>query len=204
VKPVLVVLAAGASARLGRCKALVDLAGRSPLERLLAAGACLDGHPPLVVTGADHDAIARAVPAVCELLHNPRWAEGRSGGILLAHRRLPDRALCLAPVDVPLVPAPVFEALARKWEELGAPPSGWLSPRLEAPGRPGDGRHGHPVVLGPALLDSLEGLPPTASLRELRGRARPLAQVAVEQVAILDDLDLPEDLRRLRQRLGRA
>jgi CTP:molybdopterin cytidylyltransferase MocA len=202
VKPILVVLAAGASRRLGRCKALVDLAGRSPLQRLLEAGTCLDAHPPLVVTGADHEAIARAAPGTSQVLHNPRWAEGRSGGVLLAHRQVPDRALCLAPVDVPLVSRPVFEALAHKWDELGSPPEGWLAPRLDAPGHPGDGRYGHPVVLGPALLASLATRAPSTSLRSLRPAARPVAEVAVADPAILDDLDRPEDLERLRRRLS--
>ena len=37
MKPALVLLAAGASKRLGTCKALVDLGGASPLARLLEA-----------------------------------------------------------------------------------------------------------------------------------------------------------------------
>jgi len=203
VKPGLVVLAAGASTRLGCCKVLVRLGERTVLERLLAAGACLDELPPLVVTGADHEAISSAVPEGCDVLHNPAWARGRSGGVLLAHRRRPQRALCLAPADVPLVGAAVFDALARKWEELGAPETGWLAPRLEAPTHPGHGRHGHPVVLGPALLASLEGREPGLSLRELRPQARPLAAVGVGDPGILDDLDRPGDLERLARRLLR-
>jgi CTP:molybdopterin cytidylyltransferase MocA len=46
-------------------------------------------------------------------------------------------------------------------------------------------------------------LPPDAPLRLLRGRARPLWTVVVESAAIHDDLDTPEDLARLRERLVR-
>jgi len=202
MKPALVVLAAGASSRLGRCKALVRLGGATVLERLLAAGACLDAQPPLVVTGADHEAIERAAPAGCRVVHNPRWGEGRSTGLLLAHLMLPERSLCVAPVDVPLVPPELFAALARKWEGLGAPSWGWLAPRLERPGHPGHGRHGHPVVLGPGLLSRLQSMAPSASLRELRPRAQPLASLACGEVAILDDLDSPRDLELLALRLA--
>ena len=107
----LVLLAAGGSRRLGVCKALVDLGGRTPLARLLAAGAACTGAPPLVVTGAHHDEIAAAAPPGVELVHNPRWAEGRTGGVALARVHRPGLDLVLAPVDVPLVPAAVFEAL---------------------------------------------------------------------------------------------
>jgi molybdenum cofactor cytidylyltransferase len=200
VKLALVVLAAGASARLGQCKALAPLGGRSVLERLLEAGAAIGDVPPLVVTGADHQAIARSAPCGCELLFNPAWERGRAGGVLLAHERWPDHALCLAPVDVPLVPARVFAALARKWDELGAPPSGWLAPRLEHPGDLLHGRFGHPVVAGPRLLDKLAELGARADLRSLRRLSDPLAQIAVQAPEILDDLDLPSDLERLQRR----
>jgi len=58
-----VILAAGASSRLGQCKALLPLpspAGKesTPIELLAEAGAAMDGAVPLVVTGADHAAIA--------------------------------------------------------------------------------------------------------------------------------------------------
>jgi CTP:molybdopterin cytidylyltransferase MocA len=171
---------------------------------LLAAGAALGDERPVVVAGADREAIERAAPAGCDVLFNPAWSLGRAGGILLAHGQRPGRALCLAPVDVPLVPASVFEALARKWDELGEPARGWLAPRLERPPDSRSGRFGHPVVVGPDLLDGLAALGPGADLRALRSAADPLAAVAVEAAEILDDLDLPADLDRLRRRLERA
>ena len=125
--PALVLLAAGASRRLGTCKALVELRDdppATPLALLLAAGRCLDAAPPLIVTGADHEAIAAAAPPGCELARNDDWAAGRTGGVLLARARRPGLDLCLAPVDVPLVGAAVFERLARAWAEAGAPPRG--------------------------------------------------------------------------------
>lgn len=198
--PALVVLAAGASERLGTCKALVDLGGRSPLERLLAAGASLEGAVPVVVAGAHAARIAAAAPAGCEVLANPDWSAGRSGGVRLAAAARPGRDLCLAPVDVPLVPAEVFAALAEAWERAGAPARGWLAPRWVPPGG-GAGRHGHPVVVGRALLADLKDFPPSSSLRVLRGRAEPLLAVDVLHREVLDDLDTPADLEALRARL---
>lgn len=193
----MVILAAGASSRLGRPKALVEIDGRSALEHLAEAARAVDGGRVLVVLGHGAQAIARGLPAGCARLDNVQWAAGRSSGVLLAHRALPGRALLLAPVDVPLVPGRVFEALAREWERLGSPELGWLAPRLS--GRP-TASFGHPVVVGPALLEALEGLPADIALRELRRRADPLAALEVFDPEILDDLDTPEDLERLRNR----
>jgi CTP:molybdopterin cytidylyltransferase MocA len=199
--PVLVVLAAGASERLGRCKALVALretAPATPLALLLAAGRALEDlplAPPLIVTGADHDLILPAVPPGVEVALNPRWSEGRAGSILAARAARPGHDLCLAPVDVPLVPAAIFRALGQAWRDAGAPPRGWLSPETR------DLRGGHPVVVGRELL--AQWAPPSLDepLRGLRARAMPSFVVRVDSAAIHDDLDTPADLERLRRAL---
>jgi CTP:molybdopterin cytidylyltransferase MocA len=192
VKPLLVILAAGASERLGQCKALVDLGGRTPLEHLASAGAACDG--ALVVSGADHEAIARSIPEGLVLVHNRDWRAGRTGSVAAAARHAPGRDLLLAPVDVPLVPSEVFTALVHAWAEAGSPERGWLAPALAMGGRT---RYGHPVVLGHGLL--LELPPSEAPLSVLRERARPLLSVPVTSPRILDDLDGREDLDRLRR-----
>lgn len=192
MKPVLVILAAGASSRLGTCKALVSITPKCPLELLLEAGACFDDGLPLVVTGADHAAIARAAPVQVEVALNARWALGRTGGIQIVRALRPGRDLCLAPVDVPLVPSGVFQGLLDAWRSAGSPPRGWLAPRTRA------GAFGHPLVLGRELLDDLSDFAPDEPLRALREHAQPLMMLDVGTEAIVDDLDTPDDLARLR------
>jgi CTP:molybdopterin cytidylyltransferase MocA len=123
------------------------------------------------------------------------------GSVCLAAAARPGRDLCLAPVDVPLVPGSVFAALRAEWQRLGAPPHGWLAPALETP----EGlRHGHPVIVGRALVAGGKDFPPDEPLRVLRGRASPLRALACGEPAILDDLDTPADLTRLRGAVERA
>lgn len=199
---VVAILAAGASRRLGTCKALVRLGDRTALEHLLRSAAESGAGELAVVAGKDAAPIfgklERIDPAqAVTRLQNPSWERGRSGAVALAARSFPDRALLVTPVDSPLVGAKVFRTLAEAWERAGAPEAGWFAPRLE-PGA----RHGHPVLLGPALAALARELDPDAPLRLLRGRASPLASIPVDDPAILDDLDTPEDLERLRGRFG--
>lgn len=211
--PALVVLAGGASERLGTCKALVDLAGRTPLARLLAAGADFDGAPPLVVAGAHADLIARALPSGVELARNVRWREGRSTSAAVAARARAGFDLCLAPVDVPLVGRDVFAALVSAWSRERAPRA-WLAPACEADAGTLDEhappvRFGHPIVIGSELAGELaRALDEPAfdwndfPLSALRARATALRSVRVASRAILDDLDTPDDLARLRAEAG--
>lgn len=199
--PALVILAAGASTRLGQHKALVVLRGEPAIAHLLRAGDALGNPAPLVITGADEGAIGRALealgdgdPPTPEVVHNPNWSDGRGSGLMLAASLRVGRDLCVAPVDCPLVGPQVFEALAHAWAEAGRPATGWLGPRLGTDPRD---PHGHPIILGRELLSNWDG---QGSLRDLRQRALPLLSVAVEDRAILDNLDRPEDLDRLRAR----
>jgi len=204
----LVVLAAGASSRLGTCKALVDLGGAPPLARLLAAAHGAGFSAELVVGGAHAAALQEwlaewlaAPPAGSgqrpsrSFVVNTAWSAGRLGGIARAAERVPGADLCLAPVDVPLVSAATFETLAATWHASGAPPRGWLAPRHA-------GRYGHPVVLGQHLAAEALHLPPDTPLRALRAAAEPCLAVDVPDAGVLDDLDTPADLERLRHKLS--
>jgi len=195
-----VLLAAGASTRLGECKALVDLCGAPPLARLGAAALAAQPSEVIVVGGAHADLLAAWLaaqaagptrpPGPPRLVRNGAWAEGRLGSLAAAVRALPRTDLLVAPVDTPLVSAATFAALGAAWRAAGAPEWGWLAPEHA-------GRYGHPVVLGRALADEATGRAPGDPLRALRALARPLLAVAVPDGAVLDDLDTPADLARL-------
>lgn len=197
--PALVILAAGASERLGTCKALADLGGTTPLESLCASGAVCTSAPILVVAGAHAREIAAALPRGCELCVNEDWSSGRTGSLRCAIRARRGFDLCLAPVDVPLVPRAVFEALLEAWRAAGAPPRGWLAPCVV---QGGIRRHGHPLLLGRELAEAVLQAPGQPALKEFRARAVPLLEIEVAAAEVLDDLDTPADLFELRRRRG--
>jgi CTP:molybdopterin cytidylyltransferase MocA len=195
-----VILAAGASARLGEPKALALVGGRTVLERLLEAGGASARDPALVIAGPHATEIASALAGrPAEVLRHPDWAAGRTGSLQAALARRAERDVCLAPCDVPLVPRAVFEALPAAWGEAGSPAQGWLGPAVRVAGRL---RFGHPVVIGRDLLREVLSFPPDRPLRDLRRAARPLLALEVDERAILDDLDEPGDLERLERQTG--
>ncbi len=201
----LVLLAAGESRRLGVPKALAKLREEEPsqsLSILLTHGRAHFEEPPLVIAGAHYKEISDALGSwrqEAKLHLNPNWKAGRSGGIQLAHTLRPHDDLCLAPLDVPAIESEVFAMLVRAWHQNAAPPMGWLAPFFRDDS---NRKHfGHPLICGRELLERLATLPPETPLRRLRDAARPLLACPVPFVSILDDLDTPQDLERIRARL---
>ncbi len=86
-----IVLAGGASQRMGSPKALLRGLAGTPLAerqaRLLRAGGC---EPVAVVAGAHAPEIRRALPAGIPVVDNPCWAEGRVTSLQTGIRAFPE------------------------------------------------------------------------------------------------------------------
>lgn len=188
-----VVLAAGASTRMGRPKALLRWRGRPfvvhAIEQARAAGASA----VVVVEGAvalPDDAVAGATR-----VRNEAWADGPLGSLQAGLRALveatPEPSCTLVvTVDRPHVAPTTLRALAAA---VASDPEAIWQPRL------GD-RRGHPIVYPAALRAELLALRPPLTPRDLLGRPEVAArrrQVQVDDPAVLDNLDRPEDLERL-------
>lgn len=193
-----VVLAAGASTRLGQPKQLLRHDTGDPLV-VVAARQLLDAGctPVLVVTGGAHDDVARAVdPLEVPVLFNEDWSEGMGSSIRAAIRWMtqqdaPMLGTVIAACDMPSVTVDHIRALV-----------------LES----ADGRHRvassyagseGAVVRGiPAVLPRADW-PALAALSGDRG-ARALLQAPDTRIVQLEegafDLDTPEDVHRWRAR----
>lgn len=190
-----VVLAAGASSRMGRPKAGLELAGRTALRRILDACAEAGLGSPIVVAGADVAAVraaaagARATPLV---VTNEEWARGRSTSLRAGLAALPAlaEAFLLWPVDVPLPGADVVRSLLDAQAK---------DPSREAFVPSHAGRRGHPALflrsLVPAFLALGEDAPARDVVRAAAARGA-VAHVVVLDDAVLGDLDTPEDYER--------
>lgn len=174
----LVLLAAGASSRMGRPKALTELGGETALERIVRAA---EGMRVIVVLGEHYDAVRAALPSLdVRWVRNPAPAMGRTGSLQrgLLHAR--GEALVL-PVDHPLVRAHTMRRVARAAGE-------WVVPMHL-------GRGGHPIKLGPMGIAAAMSAPPDTPLRDVpRMVGIEVTRVEVDDPNILANLDTQADV----------
>lgn len=184
-----IVLAAGASTRMGRPKALIRWRDATFVEHALARAHRAGCDARVAVWGAVE---LGPLPADVIAAHNPRWSEGQLSSLqagiraLLAHA--PRVAGCLVlTVDRPAVTQASVDALVAAWRQA---PSALWQPRYE-------GRSGHPMLYPADLLGPLLALSPSSSARELvrsdavRTRRRWLD---VDDPGVVLNVDTPEDL----------
>ena len=191
--PAAIVLAAGASTRMGRPKALLEHRGRSfvACATLLAQQA---GCAPIVVVTGAVDLTDQNLPA--QLVHNDTWPQGQLGSLQRGLAALVDPAgVLVLTVDRPHLEVSTVVTLVAAFRT--SPQFSWQP--LHA------GRRGHPVIYPRSLLGPLAALPVTADPRELLRAHEALRRtIAVDDPAIHDNLDSPGDLARLRLTSGTA
>lgn len=187
------VLAAGASRRLGRPKALLDFDGRTALDLVLDALRTARLERGVVVLGTGGAAIRDAVDTSPFLVaENPDPDAGRTGSIRVGLDRLAGAAeVLLWPVDRPLASAATVVALLGAVQ--GAADEAGEAIGLVLPET--DGGRGHPFLLRGEALDRLRRADPGANPRELL-RDVPRLEVAVDDPGIHFDLDTEDDYRR--------
>ena len=185
-----ILLAAGASSRMGRAKPLLDWGGRPLVVAQVAALEAAGCAPVIVVLGARAAAVRRALPASARWTTNLAWREGRAGSIRAGARAVPAHTgrVVAASVDQPCSAA----AVRRTIEALAADPEA----RIAVP-RHG-GRNGHPPVFDGSLLAELREVNERGEgLREVRRRWREATIfVEVDDPLVLVNLNTAADYER--------
>jgi molybdenum cofactor cytidylyltransferase len=197
-----VILAAGASSRMGRSKAALPLTDRSDTFVGRLARSFLVGQIPdiVVVTGAHDPEVRRAVaprdPRV-RFIHNAMWEQGQLSS-LHAALRAPSaaghlvEAIVMTLVDVPLVAPATVAAVVHHWRLSRAP--------IVRPAR-GD-EHGHPVVFDRALFDELLSADLEAGAKVVvRAHSRAILNLPVDDPGAFLDVDTEADYAALRATL---
>lgn len=187
------VLAGGASRRMGRPKALLPWSPANAPARtfidsvleMLRAGGATDLY---AVLGHDPDPIrAGASLKNTTIILNADHALGQFSSLRAGVSALPPdiEALVVALVDQPQIPATVVAALIARFAETHAP----IVRPVHA------GRGGHPLLFSAETFPALLALPPTATTYDLvQAFADRRMDVPVESPEILRDFDTPEDL----------
>lgn len=189
-----IILAAGQSSRMGQPKALLSCkdTGRTFVATLIRT--ILDGgvDDALVVGRPDDAALREEVEGnAARFVENPRPEQGQLSS-LIAGLNIADRpgvtGVLVTPVDAPLVASSSIAALLRAFTASQAP-------IVRATY---GGRHGHPVVFARALFDALRHADPSVGAKAvLRAHHDRLLNVEVPDSAVVDDVDTPEDYRRI-------
>jgi molybdenum cofactor cytidylyltransferase len=195
-----VVLAGGRSARMGSPKALLDFRGQPFVVRILEALEALEVKTRVVVVGPDAPRIRPALAGHdCLIVENGDVDGGPIASLRAALRALqpvqPSAAL-VWPVDLPHVRVTTIERLLEAFRRTPAPA---VVPTFAE-------RRGHPVLWGAGLFEEL--LTSDAATRHgaravLHDHAAEIRLVAVDDPAVIDDLNTPEDYERLVREVNR-
>lgn len=189
-----IVLAAGRSTRMGANKLVAEVAGKPVIAHVADAVAAAGLGPPIMVLGQDPEAIRAALAGrdaafVVAPDHREGLARSLAAGIAAAPEAWRAAIICLG--DMPLVTGDLLRAMAAMAGEAAI-----VAPRF-------DGRRGNPLLWGRDYFPRLKALGGDAGAKTL------LADYP-DRVRFLDwdddsvhiDVDLPDDLARVRARLG--
>ena len=187
-----IILAAGASSRMGTPKALLDFRGETFLDRLIRvlSGAC---DPVIVALGYHANQIrAAAIPGNVRFVTNPDPSRGQLSSLQTALEEIPSDAegFLFQPVDCP---APEPETVRRIVDALHSSGALLVIPRYE-------GGRGHPVAARRELIPEFLALPPEAQAKDVVHRHVDCTHyLDVDDPGILSDIDDPEAYRVLRE-----
>jgi molybdenum cofactor cytidylyltransferase len=180
-----IVLAAGASSRMGRPKAAMRLGPQGPtfLDAILMS-----------LDAAGVAAVRVVVPPERERrdardVVNPNPAAGMLSSVQCGLRALPAGldAVFVWPVDHPLVLRATIVAMIAAWRAGGAP--------VVVPTH--GGRRGHPVLFAARVLPELFTADDTRGAAAVVHAHADRLELAVSDDAVLHDVDTPEDYARL-------
>lgn len=194
----IIVLAAGASLRLGQAKQLLNFGGETLLRRAVRAALNTRSRPVIVVLGAEADALRHEIADTeAQSVINEAWYEGMSSSIrcglaaLEAATSGQAQAALLMLCDQPFVTTAVINRLLETYRRERAP---LVASEYEAKG---ERTRGVPALFDGTLFPELMSLRGAeGAKRVIERNLREAALVFVPEAAF--DVDTPGDYRVLR------
>jgi molybdenum cofactor cytidylyltransferase len=195
-----IVLAAGRSTRMGGPNKLLEKISGKPLVRIAAEEALASrAGPVVVVTGHERAKVEAALAGLdVRLVHNPDYADGLSTSVKAGLAALPPEAeaaiVCLG--DMPQVTSALIDRLIAAFDpERNALV---VLPTFS-------GKRGNPVLWSRRFFPDLMALEGDVGARHLIGAYQEVvAEVPVEDAAVMVDIDTPDALRAAKAEMERA
>jgi molybdenum cofactor cytidylyltransferase len=187
-----IILAAGASSRMGTPKALLDYRGETFLDRLIRVlGEVCD--PVIVVVGYHADAIRAAARGPAQFVVNPDPSRGQLSSLQTGLAAVPGDAegFLFLPVDCPAASPGTVRRIVEALQSAD-------QPLLAIPTY--QGRRGHPVCARRELIPEFLALPAEGQAKEVvRRHADRTLYLDAGDAGVLSDIDDPEAYRILQE-----
>jgi molybdenum cofactor cytidylyltransferase len=195
------ILAAGASTRMGSNKLIEDVGGTPMVARVARSIAESKAQPITVVTGNQADKVKQAMDGIAAtFVHNPDFAQGLSTSLKAGIAALTPKIesgdidgimVCLG--DMPLVDARTLDKLIAAFNPLEGR-------AIVVPVH--DGRRGNPVIWSTQYLAEMKSIGGDQGARKLLDlHADDVSEVQIDDEGVLFDVDTPDKLADVRARI---
>jgi len=174
----ILILAAGASRRMGTQKLLLPIDGMPLIERTIAAAADW----PVVVVAGDEVAHALGATSLC-IVRNAAPERGMAHSLALGNAVVPDgEPIAVLLADLPdITPTAIAAAIDAYDNTVDV-----VVPRCED-------RFAHPVVFGPRARAGIAALPDGDTIKRLRDDPRLRRRIVEVGRCALTDIDTPDE-----------
>jgi len=190
-----IILEAGTSTRMGRNKLLFALDGETLLRRAVRGATRAGLDPVLVVLGHEADQARRELaPVDCRTVVNTEYARGINSSLHAGLAALPaePRAVVVMLADMPFVTAEMIATLVTRYRAGTAP--------LVVSDY--GGVHAPPQLYDRSLFPELMAMEGEGCGKQVVRRHRSEATVVSWPAEALTDVDVPEDVERVKARLA--
>ena len=182
-----IVLAAGASTRMGKQKLLMPFKGKTIIETVIRNIEPVLNDNILVVLGSHRREIKKQIGNLpVKFCINENYLDGMLSSVICGFMNLPEtiKAVLIFLGDQPQIPASATEKVILAWKQTG---KGIIIPVA-------DGRRGHPVLIEMKYKSEILKLDPEKGLRDLMIKFKDdVYEAEYNFPEILRDIDTPED-----------
>jgi molybdenum cofactor cytidylyltransferase len=184
-----VILAAGASSRMGQPKVLLEWQGETLIHRAAHTALAAGLNPVIIVTGAIHSQIEHTLSDLpVQLVYNPNWQSGQSTSVRAGVNALPNntRAVVFLLGDQPFVTPDLIQKLIETYQKT--------EPEILAPYV--NQKRINPVIFDRSVFLHLLELQGDAGARSLFSQFPPAA-MPWDDERVAFDIDTPDDYAKL-------
>jgi molybdenum cofactor cytidylyltransferase len=186
-----IVLAAGASLRMGSPKALLRIGEETFVQHIVGQLHSAGIHDVVIVLGADADEIRNSLSWFKgTIVVNGEWKEGQLTSVIaglnaFSHGQLDGVLIC--PVDRPLITNTLISHLLKAFQESG---KSIVVPVFQ-------GQRGHPALFSSTMFDELRAAPLNVGARHVvRNHPNDVHELITSEEGTVINIDMPEDYER--------